>query len=479
MQGIVDLIPSSLQYPELACSRIVLENGTFKTENFRETTWKLSIDFFAQGKRVGEVEVCYLEEAPEIEGLFLKEETELIRAIAERLGHIVGQMRAKEKQERLEARLQQTHKMDAIAILAGGVAHEFNNALMGVYGNIDLLQMNAGSEKKVRKYSETIKISSHRMAGLTNQLLAYARGGKYHPKTVWMCDFMNDSLPIMLHRLNQNIRVETDLPKDISAVKADTTQLQMILSALLANANEAVGSEGRIRITLKNEDLGEDMIGYRPGFRPGSYVCLQVEDDGKGMDEETRDKIFDPFFTTKFQGRGMGMAAAYGIVQNHDGMLRVESEPGKGTVIRVWLPAIDVAPQKLEPAGTEAAVGIGTILLIEDEEMVIEVTQAMLETLGYRVMVAKTGEEAVRITETFDGRIDLALLDIKLPDMEGGKLYPLIMEARPHLKVIVCSGYNIDGPAQEIIDAGARGFLHKPFSVITLSEKVKEVLEEK
>jgi two-component system, cell cycle sensor histidine kinase and response regulator CckA len=376
-----------------------------------------------------------------------------------------------------EEALRETHKMNAIAILAGGVAHEFNNALMGVTGSIDLLRMDVGHEEKVGKHFDTIKGSCRRMVSLTNQLLAYAQGGKYQPKATFMSDFVGETLPIMGHSLNQNVSVETDLSKDISAVEVDTAQLQMVLSALLINSNEAIGGEGRIRIILKNEDLGEDLVEQHPGFRPGPYVCLQVEDNGKGMDKETRAKIFDPFFTTKFQGRGMGMAAVYGIVQNHHGLLGVESEPGKGTVVRVWLPAIDVAPPESEPAGTETVIGTGTILIIEDEEVVIDVTKAMLERLGYRVMVAKTGRDAVHITETFDGRIDLALLDIKLPDMDGGKVYPLIMEARPDLKVIVCSGYSIDGPAREIIDAGAQGFLQKPVLVSTLSEKVKTVLE--
>ena len=378
---------------------------------------------------------------------------------------------------RAEEALRETRKMEAIAILAGGVAHEYNNALVGVTGNIDLLQLDVGNEEKVRKYSEAIRVSSHRMANLTNQLLAYARGGKYQPKTLWMSDFINDTLPIMKHCLNKKISVQTGLPKDISPISADTTQLQMVLSALLTNANEAIEGDGRIRIALKNEILGEDFVEHRADFRPGPYVCLRVEDDGAGMEQETRDKIFEPFFTTKFQGRGMGMAAVYGIVQNHGGMLRVESEPGKGTVVRVWLPAIDVPAQELRPAGTEMVTGTGTILMIEDEDVVVDVTRAMLEMLGYRVMVAKTGKDAVHIAETFDGWIDLALLDIKLPDMEGGEVYPLIMAARPNLKVIVCSGYSIDGPARKIVDAGAEGFLQKPFSLIILSEKLKEVLE--
>ena len=197
------------------------------------------------------------------------------------------------------------------------------------------------------------------------------------------------------------------------------------------------------------------------------------------MDEETRSRVFEPFFTTKFQGRGLGMAAAYGIIHNHDGLISIDSEIGKGTTVRIYLPAIEIAVEKPKKATVEVATGSGTILMIEDENMVIEVTQEMLEMLGYRVMVAKTGKDAVHITETFDGQIDLALLDIKLPDMEGGKVYPLIMKARPDLKVIVFSGYSIEGPAQDILDAGAEGFIQKPFSIAPFAEKLKEVLEGK
>jgi len=187
------------------------------------------------------------------------------------------------------------------------------------------------------------------------------------------------------------------------------------------------------------------------------------------MDEETKDGIFEPFFTTKFQGRGMGMAAVYGIVKNHDGWIYVDSELGKGTTVRIYLPAVSAGSKEQgakagEQPEVELAIGEGTILMIEDEDVVIEVTQAMLEWLGYRVMVAKTGKDAIHIAETFDGQIDLALLDIKLPDMEGGKVYPHIMEARPDLKVIVFSGYAIEGPARKILDAGAQDFIQKPFS---------------
>ena len=396
-------------------------------------------------------------------------------------------MAKKPTYEELERKVQELEKQGekfkiaAIATLAGGIAHEFNNALMGILGNIELLKMDLPEDERRDKYFKAMKSASHRMSRLTDQLLAYAQGGKYQPKDLKLDDFVIQTLPILKHDLNPAIRVETHFSKDIPHIKADYTQMQMVLSAILANSNEAIEDEGFIRITAENKDLDEAFTKHHPGLKPGPYVCLTVEDDGKGMDEETTSRIFEPFFTTKFHGRGMGMPAVYGIVKNHDGWIYVDSELGKGTTVRIYLPAISAGSREGEKAVTqpevELGIGEGTILVIEDEEVVIEVTQTMLERLGYRVMVARTGKAAIHIAETFDGQIDLALLDIKLPDMEGGKVYPLIMKARPDLKVIVFSGFAIEGPAREILDAGAQDFIQKPFSLATLSEKVKEVLE--
>jgi len=381
---------------------------------------------------------------------------------------------------RLQAQVQEAQKMEAIATLAGGVAHEFNNALMGIMGNIELLSMDLAEDEGMNKYLEAMKGSGHRMSRLTDQLLAYARGGKYQSRDLKLDDFTIEILPILQHDLSPSIRVETHFQKDISYIRADHTQMQMALSAILANSNEAIEDVGIIKITAENKDVDDDFTKQHPGLKPGSYVCLTIEDDGKGMDEETIDGIFEPFFTTKFQGRGMGMAAVYGIIKSHDGAIIVDSEPGKGTVVRICLPAIEAREEDkkevVSKPTVELATGEGTILVIEDEEPLVEMFKQILERLGYRVLQAKTGKEAVELAKTFDGQIDLALLDIKLPDIPGDKVYPLIMEARPNLKVIVCSGYAIDGPAQEILDAGAEGFVQKPFLISTLAEKLKEVL---
>ena len=405
-----------------------------------------------------------------------KNEVEAIVAVGR---DINKQKQLEEERIKLEAQLQQAQKMEAISTLAGGVAHEFNNTLMGIMGNIELLRMNFSEDEGIDKHLESMKSAGHRMSRLTDQLLAYAEGGKYQPKDLKMDDFVIETLPILQHDLNPEVRVETHFPKDISYINADNAQMQMVLSAILTNSNESIEDEGTIRITAENKDVDDDFANQHAGLKLGPYVCLTVEDDGRGMGEETRDGIFEPFFTTKFQGRGMGMAAVYGIVVNHDGLIYVDSELGKGTTVEIYLPAIEIEVTKSKKAKAEATAETGTILMIEDEDVVIEVTQAMLEMLGYRVMVAKTGKDAIHIAETFDGQIDLALLDIKLPDIDGRNLYPLIMKARSNLKVIVFSGYSIDGPAREILDAGAQDFIQKPFSLATLSEKLKVVLEEK
>ena len=253
---------------------------------------------------------------------------------------ISARVKAEEERKELENQLQVAKKMESIATLAGGVAHEFNNALIGITGNIEFLNMDLPNDENVTKYTESMKSSAHRMAHLTNQLLAYARGGKYHDKIVSLNDFVEDALPLIKHNIKPDIRIETNLPKDILNVKADLTQMQMVLSTILTNSDEALEGPGRIRIITTNEDIDGEFARTHAGLKAGCYVCLTIEDDGKGMDEDTKSKIFEPFFTTRFQGRGLGMAAVYGIVKNHGGWISVESEPNKGTTIRIYLPAI-------------------------------------------------------------------------------------------------------------------------------------------
>jgi PAS domain S-box-containing protein len=410
----------------------------------------------------------------EITGSFFNEKgRQMALAIAR---DITERKKTEEERKKLEARLGRTQKMEAIGKLAGGIAHQFNNGLYAITGNLDLLEMNFPGNEKVADYTREMKNSTRRMTRLTAQLLAYARGGKYQAETISLSDFVKDTLPLVRHTIDSAISVDTDLPPGIFNVKADLTQMQMTLSAVLSNAAEAMDGKGQIRIVCRNTIITDETAVDFSELKPGNYICLTITDDGKGMDEETKTRIFEPFFTTGFEGRGLGMAAVYGIVKSHDGWIAVDSELGKGTIVKIYLPAVEALVKEHAKSKIEPIKGRGTILVIEDEETVMKVTRKILEMLGYSVLEAKTGQEAINVAKTFDEDIDLAMLDILLPDMSGDAIYPFLMEARPDLKVIVFSGYFADGPAQEILNAGAEDFIQKPFSITELSEKLGKTL---
>lgn len=374
-----------------------------------------------------------------------------------------------------EAKLYEAQKMEAIATLAGGIAHQFNNALAVIMGNMEFMKMTYAEKEELSRYLEPMLDAVHRMAKLNDHLLAYARGGKYQPRVVRVVDFIRESLPLIhLTPSGHAARLETDLQDCDISVTIDTSQMQMVLSAILANAAEAVEDGGKIRLVCTGVEIAPE--GIPTPLSAGLYACIAVEDTGKGMDEETRKRVFEPFFTTKFQGRGMGMSAVYGIVRNHGGWIGVDSALGGGTTVRVFLPATKPEPAKADKSAAESARERKTLLLVDDEPMVLDVNRVLLEKLGYRVLVAGTGKEAIAIAASQQNHIDLAILDIVLNDIKPHELYASLMASRPDLKVIVCSGYSVHGPAQEILDQGAQGFIQKPFSLAGLSAKLKEVL---
>jgi len=242
------------------------------------------------------------------------------------------------ERKNIEARLQEAQKMEAIATLAGGIAHEFNNALCAVIPNIDLLTTKFPDDEEIKKHTQPIQNSAERMAHLTSQMLAYAQGGKYRPQKISLNNLVQDTLSFMKHLIKVGIIVETDLDEDFCYVEADLTQMQMVLLAVMMNAAEAIETAGYIRLTTRREETDGDFAKGHLDLKPGAYISLTIEDSGSGMSEETRMRVLEPFFTTKFQGRGLGMAAVYGIVKNHDGFVSVDSELGQGTVVRIYLP---------------------------------------------------------------------------------------------------------------------------------------------
>jgi signal transduction histidine kinase/ActR/RegA family two-component response regulator len=381
------------------------------------------------------------------------------------------------ERNRLSARLQQTHKMEAIATLAGGIAHQFNNALAVILGNLELIHMDGVYDPKLDIYAEPINQASQKMVQLTGQLLAYARGGRFQTQCISACRFVTETLSIVQHSMAPHVDVETELEPETNHIDVDLTQMQMLMAAILANACEAIETEGRVAIMLKNVHVREGELTGLPGMKPGRWVQLCIADNGKGMDEQTRDRIFEPFFTTKFQGRGLGMAAVYGIVKKHGGYVYVDAAPGRGTTVSIYLPGTVPGETVTEPAAIYTPQRTGTALIVEDEHLVMEVNRAIVEKLGYRVLEAKTGKEALAIAEKYEGEIDFTLLDVILPDMDGGLIYPTLKKARPDMKVVVCSGFALDGPASEMLEAGAESFIQKPFTMAVLSAVLNKIFK--
>ena len=246
------------------------------------------------------------------------------------------------ERKRMKARIERAQKTEAIVTLASGIAHEFNNCLMGISGNMDLLQIYSQGDERLNKYAKAMKRSLTRIVGLTSQLLAYARRGKYEPQNISINAFVEDALTIIRHSMESSVKVKTNLAKHISKVEVDPSQMQMVLSSVIANSVEAMEGPGTINISTREEKIDEEYVKHLRGTNPGAYyVCLTVKDDGKGMGEETISRMFEPFFTTKFLGRGLSMAAVFGIINNHDGWISVDSELDKGTEVHIYLPAVN------------------------------------------------------------------------------------------------------------------------------------------
>lgn len=253
---------------------------------------------------------------------------------------ISARKEAETERNRLEAKLRFTQKMEAMGTLAAGIAHEFNNALSGVTGTLALLRLDCPEEDRFKRYFELIEQSCLRMADLTHKLLAYSREGSFFPQEVSVNALVRDMLPILEPSIDPSVRLEIETGPEDLKINADTTQMHMVLTAIVANSAEAIAGEGRIRITVREEEIREAPQACRPELRPGRYASVTVADTGEGMDDNALSRLFDPFFSTKFQGRGLGLPAVYGIIQSHEGAVLVESQPGRGTNVRIYIPAL-------------------------------------------------------------------------------------------------------------------------------------------
>ena len=385
---------------------------------------------------------------------------------------------AHKKRERLEAELQQAQKMEAMGILAGGIAHDFNNLLMAIQGRTSIMLMKKDSSHPDNGHLKGIEDNVESAADLTRQLLGFARGGKYEVKPTDLNELIKKQNR-MFGRTKKEITIRGKYGENLWSVDVDQGQIDQVLLNLYVNAWQAMPAGGDLYLETENVALDENYV--KPfSVEPGRYVKISVTDTGTGMDKATRAKIFEPFFTTKEMGRGtgLGLASAYGIIKNHGGFINVYSEKGHGTAFNIYLPASEEEIIEEKKAAVDTLRGTETVLFVDDEEMIIEVASEVLENLGYNVLTARSGKEACEIYEKNKEQIDIVLLDMIMPDMSGSDTYDRMKKIDPDIKVLLSSGYSINGQATEIMDRGCNGFIQKPFKMKELSQKLREILDD-
>lgn len=389
---------------------------------------------------------------------------------------LTQQKRTEEERRSFEAAFRESQKMEAIGTLAGGIAHDFNNLLMAIQGHTSLmlLDLEPGHPhtERLKKIEEAVQSGSD----LTKQLLGFAMAGKYEVSPTDINQLIRKSFNLF-GRTKKEITIHEKYQEGIWIVDADQGQIEQVMLNLYVNAWQAMPRGGDLHLETENITLKEeDVEPYQ--VEAGPYVKITLRDTGIGMDEATLERIFDPFFTTKEMGRGagLGLAAVYGIVRNHGGFIRVLSREGQGTSFHIFLPASDKEVNRKKRRHSPLERGSETVLLVDDEGTITDIGEEMLQTLGYKAIIAHNGREAVDLYREHMDRVDLVILDMIMPEMSGGETYDILKQIDPDIKVLLSSGYSIDGEASEILERGCTGFIQKPFTVNDLSQKIRGIL---
>ncbi len=394
---------------------------------------------------------------------------------------VTDELRADRERMQLESQMQQAQKLESLGVLAGGIAHDFNNLLVGILGNASLALLDLPPESAVRHSVAEIEQAAQRAAELTRQLLAYAGKGRFVVEPVDCSQVVREMTALLRTAVSRNAQVSLSLSDNLPPVEADVTQLRQVVMNLITNASDALPEQGgMIYLHTGSQAVDADyLLSCVPGsdIAPGAFVYIEVRDDGRGMDDITRAKIFDPFFTTKFTGRGLGLAATLGIVRGHRGAIRVDSQPGKGTAIKLLFPAGVGSVATAEVPAPTSWQGSGELLVVDDEPSVRAVSRALLHRRGFTVAEAHGGRDAVALVTAEPTRFRLVLLDLTMPDMGGEETFRELRRVAPLLKVILMSGYNEQEVTRQFVGRGLAAFLQKPFRAEELDAAVRRVLD--
>jgi two-component system cell cycle sensor histidine kinase/response regulator CckA len=396
---------------------------------------------------------------------------------------ITASKKAEEERRRLEAEIQHAQKLESLGILAGGIAHDFNNLLVAVLGHADLALADLSKATPAYQHVEEIQTAARRARELSNQMLAYSGKGRFVIRSLQINDVVSEMCQLLQASIPKKVQLRYELAADLGSVEVDVAQIRQVIMNLVTNAAEAIGDHsGTITLATRRRYVDEARLRrthVAESLPEGEYVFLEVSDTGCGMDDTTRQRIFEPFFTTKFHGRGLGLAAVLGIVRGHGGSITVCSEPGKGSCFKVLLPAAK-GEASVEPhpvgAATTAAPLAGTVLVVDDEEIVREAAGQMLEHLGFTVLMAADGAEALDAFAKHGEEIRLVLLDLTMPHVDGEETFRALRRLAPNVRVILASGYNEVEATSRFVGRGLAGFIQKPFAMAELEAKIRETL---
>jgi nitrogen-specific signal transduction histidine kinase len=381
-----------------------------------------------------------------------------------------------------EESIRQSQKLESLGILAGGIAHDFNNLLTSILGNCNLASMVLPADSAALPYLDQIEKATMRAADLSRQMLAYAGKGKVAILRVDMNRLVREMTELLSVSLSKKALIRYDLSPVLPEIMADPTQMQQVVMNLVTNASEAIPEGVNGSITLRTGEMMVEktyiqVTSLPVGLNPGRYVTLEVSDTGCGMTPEVITRIFDPFFTTKFTGRGLGLSALLGIVRSHGGGLKVYSEPGKGTSMKVFLPSADAVGAEGAPAGPPPWRGGGTLLVVDDETDARAVARAMGTHLGFQVVEASDGEEAVAIFQRRPGEFAMVLMDLTMPRMDGREAFLRMREIDPKVPVVLTSGFSENDVLIDFAGRGLAGFLPKPYQRSQFEQILRQAME--